>query len=181
MIPKNVFAPIAAAVLLLAVILAWVLIFRRRRGIVSKGVLSRKSPPAFAIRIPEGMADRPKSPGDLYQGGQETNPFSLGVRVDALGGVPFEAWVDVAGQGWKVVFQALGSTSVDILGTKPIEMYEGHQAMEMTINWTMATGVQLTNLNHFILKGKRVITLSSTYIFDPSPVYAIYDTLDLDP
>jgi hypothetical protein len=153
-------------------------------GGISKGVFIRTAAPAFTLNVPSGMKERPKGPGDLYAGGQDMSPFSLGIRLDDYEeGTPFEAWAKGSADGWKTTFEnVLKSPKVEIAGIKKIDMYGDYPAMEMKIKWmwTDAT-TQLTNYNHLILKGDKVITLSCTLIGDPEQAYAMYRTINLDP
>jgi hypothetical protein len=149
---------------------------------IADGVLTRKNPPAFSIDIPETMKNRPKSPGQLYSGGQNVSPFSLQVAVYDLGEDGFDAWVKSAGENWTAVFRGMGSASVEIVSVNPTDMYGKFQAVEMVIEWLWTDGsTELTNINHYILKGDKVISLSSTLTGNPRQATEMYETIDLDP
>ena len=144
--------------------------------------LLRNSDPEFTFEIPPYMQDRPKSAGQLYSGGQMANPFSLQVSVSDLGKDGFDAWVKTAGEGWVKSFKDMGSKVVDILRVEPTSLYKGYRAVEMEIRWEWTDGTtRLTNINHYILKGNKVISLSSTLIGDKELAYDMFDEIDLNP
>jgi hypothetical protein len=149
---------------------------------IEDSVLTRLSPPAFTIDIPPTMTNRPLSEGQLYSGGQNKSPFSFQVAVNDLGDVSFDDWVKGAGEGWTTAFKGMGSRSVKILRTEPTDMYGQFPAVKMEIEWLWTDGnTVLTNINHYILKGDKVITLSSTLIGDPRQATDIYKNIDLNP
>ena len=146
------------------------------------GVLTRKSPPAFTLEYPTSMEARPLSPGQIYSGGQSEEPFSFQVAVDDLGDNSFEDWVKGAGEGWVSALKSIGGFGAKITSSKPTDRYDEYKAVEMEIEWTWTDGsTTLTNLNHYILKGDKVITLSGTVLADTDSLRMIYETIDLDP
>jgi len=146
------------------------------------GLLTRKSPPAFTLDYPTSMESRPLSPGQIYSGGQAEEPFSLQVAVDDVGKDGFEAWVKGAGAGWVSALKAIGGFGAKIVRSEPTDLYGDFKAVAMEIEWTWTDGsTSLTNLNHYILKGDKVITLSGTVMGDIDSLRAIYETIDLEP
>jgi len=128
------------------------------------------------------MKDRPKSAGQLYSGGQNRSPFSLQIGVYELGEDGFEAWVKEAGKTWTKTFTDIGSKDIKITRVETTKSYEGFQAVEMEIKWEWTDGSTiLTNINHYILKGDKVISLSSTLIGDIFQARDMFDEIDLNP
>jgi len=149
---------------------------------VADGVLTRTNAPAFTLDIVTTMEPRPLSPGNIYSAGQEPSPFSVQVAISDVGKDGFEAWVKGAGEGWVAALKGLGSKEVEILRSEPIDVYDEFKAYEMEIEWLWTDGsTVLTNINHYILKGDKVITLSGTLMGDPGQLTGIYETIDLDP
>ena len=146
------------------------------------GQLIRKNPPAFTLDYPTSMEPRPLEGTQIYSGGQTEEPFSLQVAIDDLGDSSFEDWVKGAGEGWVAALKKIGGFGAKIIRSEPIDDYGKFKAVEMEIEWTWTDGsTQLVNLNHYILKGDKVITLSGTVLGDTDSLALIYETIDLNP
>jgi len=146
------------------------------------GLLIRKNPPAFTLDYPTSMEPRPLTGTQIYSGGQSEEPFSLQVAIDDLGDSSFEDWVKGAGEGWVAALKKIGGFGAKIIRSEPIDDYGKFKAVEMEIEWTWTDGsTQLVNLNHYILKGDKVITLSGTVMGDIDSLALIYETIDLNP
>ena len=107
---------------------------------IELGLLTRINPPAFTIEIPDGMQHRQRTTGQLYSGGRSVSPFSLQVAVFEVGEEGFEAWVKQSGETWTKSFESLGSKSVEIKRSVPIDRYKGFKAYEMEIIWLWTDG-----------------------------------------
>ncbi len=151
-------------------------------GCVSGGKFIRKNAPAFSIKIPAGM--RSEETENLYHG-QHDKKGSLDLSIgDFQAGESFANWVEKEGQDWKAYAEdILNSPKVDIVHAKKIDMYGKYEAFELKIKWLWSDRkTKLTTHNHYILKGDKVIKLSTTQLFaDPEKAYSLFKTINLDP
>jgi hypothetical protein len=154
-------------------------------NLVEDGLLIRKKPPAFTLKIPASMEPRPLQGSQIFSVAQEREPFSVRITVDDLGGVRFDDWVKGASVRWAAALKAMGGYDARMVRLETTDLYasfKGVQAKELVIEWTWQDGsTRLTNLNHFILKGGKIITLSGTVLSDADLLRRIYKTIDLEP
>jgi hypothetical protein len=146
------------------------------------GILQRKNPPAFEMEYPTTMEPRPLSPGQIFNAGQATSPFSLEVAISDLDEGGWDATVKATEDGWKQALEALGGSDVEIVRSEPTDRYEDFTAQEIEIEWTWTDGsTGLTSLVNLIEKEGKVISLSGTCMGDIDDLIAIFETIDLDP
>jgi hypothetical protein len=146
------------------------------------GIIKRTNPPAFEMEYPTTMKPRPLSPGQIFNAGQATSPFSLEVAIYDLDEGGWEAQIKSTESGWKQALEALGGSDVDIVRSEPTDRYDAFTAQEIEIEWTWTDGsTGLTSVVNIIEKEGKLISLSGTVMGDIDDLIAIFETIDLDP